>query len=81
MITCKIPHIPYEQYKAIRRSLCETSPWGQFNFEYYDNTMLISFWDLKYVPECLKPFCLDIPGNNEKVVALNKQIEDILDGL
>ena len=81
MLTVK-KEMSYDEYAALRREIFKNISFGVVNAEFINDypgkrgMAYFQFWDLKYVPECLKPYLLHIPGNFQKKMELEKNITE-----
>ena len=68
----------YDDYNIIRDTLFDIIPFGMINSEFVDNgvtkTGYFTFFDSDYIPDILKKYCKNPPGNNSLVKTLNKAL-------
>lgn len=76
----KIPELPYEQYREITDKILEIIPFALINAEYSKELKagFFYFWDVLYIPECLREYMFIPPKTHENVEKLHKAIESVL---
>lgn len=78
----KITNLEYETFEEIRDLIYENLFFAIIHVGYSRKLKcgVFVFWDDKYVPNALKEYIGQIPGNKEKVEILNEKFKDVIDG-